>query len=186
MKRGKLILVTGGARSGKSTFAEQYASESGRQVIYLATAEAKDEEMERRIEEHRRRRPSGFQLVEEPLFPERALAKGTAENIYLIDCLTMLLSNRLLQQLEEKGEPSRENQAEICDRILGYMESLAEKMQSCPADVLAVTNEVGSGIVPEHFSGRLFRDLAGKCNQLVAARADELWLTVCGIPRRFK
>ena len=71
-------------------------------------------------------------------------------------------------------------------QVLDYMDSLAGQMQNCPADVLAVTNEVGSGVVPEHFLGRLYRDLAGKTNQLVAARADEVWLTVCGIAKRFK
>ena len=181
-----MILVTGGARSGKSTFAERYAGKSGKQVVYLATAEVKDLEMQLRIEEHRRRRPSHFRLVEEPLHPERVLAGGTTATFFLLDCLTVLLSNHLLQRLEEKAELSPQRQAEISAAILKYMDSLAGQMQSCPADVLAVTNEVGSGVVPEHLSGRLFRDLAGKTNQLVAARADEVWLTVCGIAKRFK
>ncbi len=186
MNRGKLILVTGGARSGKSLFAERYAAESGKQVVYLATAEAKDQEMRRRIEEHRRRRPPHFRLVEEPLHPEKALAGGTESTIFLLDCLTVLLSNHLLQSLDPGTEPSRQNEAVIFADILGYMEGLAGQMQRCPADVIAVTNEVGSGIVPEYFSGRLFRDLAGKTNQLVAACADEVWFTLCGIGKRFK
>jgi adenosylcobinamide kinase/adenosylcobinamide-phosphate guanylyltransferase len=186
MNRGKLILVTGGARSGKSTFAERYAAESGKQVVYLATAEVKDPEMQLRVEEHRRHRPPHFRLVEVPLHPERVLADGTAATFFLLDCLTLLLSNHLLRSLGKGTDPSPQIQAEISAAVLDYMESLAGKMQSCPADVLAVTNEVGSGIVPEHFLGRLYRDLAGKANQLVAARADEVWLTVCGIARRFK
>ena len=186
MNRGKLILVTGGARSGKSTFAERYAAESGKQVIYLATAEVKDPEMQLRVEEHRRHRPRHFQLVEEPLHPERVLADGTAATFFLLDCLTLLLSNHLLRSLGEETDPPPQKQTEISAAVLDYMDSLAGQMQNCPADVLAVTNEVGSGVVPEHFLGRLYRDLAGKTNQLVAARADEVWLTVCGIAKRFK
>lgn len=186
MNRSKLILVTGGARSGKSTFAERYASDSGKQVIYLATAEIKDSEMQLRVEEHRRHRPRGFQTMEEPLHPERILAKGSANTFFLLDCLTLLLNNHLLQRLAGEEDVSSQKQAEISAAILNYMDGLAEEMLNCPADVLAVTNEVGAGIVPEHFLGRLFRDLAGKTNQKVAARADEVWFVVCGIPRRFK
>lgn len=186
MNRGKLIFVTGGARSGKSSFAERYAAESGKQVVYLATAEVKDKEMQLRVEEHRWRRPASFRLVEEPLYPERALAGGTADTFFLLDCLTLLLSNQLLCRLGEKTELPPSEQAELSAALLERMEELAGQMQSCPADVLVVTNEVGSGVVPEHFLGRLYRDLAGKTNQLVAARADEVWLTVCGIAKRFK
>lgn len=186
MNRGKLILVTGGARSGKSTFAERYADKSGKQIIYLATAEVKDPEMQLRVEEHRRHRPRHFQLVEEPLHPERVLADETDATFILLDCLTMLLSNHLLQRLEGGAARSPQKQAKITTTVLEYMDALAGQMQSCPADVLVVTNEVGLGVVPEHSLGRLFRDLAGKANQLVAARADEVWLTVCGIARRFK
>ncbi len=186
MNRGKLILVTGGARSGKSTFAERYAAESGKQVVYLATAEVKDPEMQIRVEKHRRRRPPQFRLAEEPLHPERVLADGTAATFILLDCLTLLLSNHLLRNLEAETDPSPQKQAETSAAVLEYIDGLAGQMQSCPPDVLVVTNEVGSGIVPEHCLGRLYRDLAGKANQLVAARADEVWLTVCGIAKRFK
>ncbi|MFY9113985.1 MAG: bifunctional adenosylcobinamide kinase/adenosylcobinamide-phosphate guanylyltransferase [Dethiobacteria bacterium] len=186
MNRGKLILVTGGARSGKSTFAERYASDSGKQVIYLATAEVKDPEMQLRVEEHRRHRPRHFRLVEEPLHPERVMADGTTGTFYLLDCLTLLLNNHLLQRLEGEINTSPQKQAEISTVILNYMDGLAGQMQNCPADVLVVTNEVGLGVVPENFLGRLFRDLAGKTNQKVAARADEVWFAVCGIAKRFK
>lgn len=186
MNRGKLILVTGGARSGKSSFAERYACQSSKQVIYLATAGILDPEMQLRVEEHHRRRPSHFRLVEEPLYPERVLAEATAGSFILLDCLTMLLSNHLLKGLGMETEPSPRKQAEISAAMLDYLEGLAGKMQSCPADLLVVTNEVGSGIVPEHSLGRLFRDLAGRANQLVASRADEVWFTVCGLARRFK
>lgn len=186
MNRGKLILVTGGARSGKSTFAERYASESGKQVVFLATAEAKDAEMRLRVEKHRLQRPRDFRTVEDPLHPERVIAGGSADNFFLIDCLTLLLNNHLLRVLEGEENPSPQKQAEVSATLLDYMDSLSEHLLNSPSDVLVVTNEVGAGIVPEHLLGRLFRDLAGKSNQIVAARADEVWFTICGIARRFK
>ena len=186
MNRGKLIMITGGARSGKSTFAEGYACRSGKKVIYLATAEIRDEEMQQRVEEHRRHRPSSFQLVEEPLSPERIIRAATADTFILLDCLTMLLSNHLLQKMEGEGEPTAQKQEEISASVLGYLDILAEQIEKSPADVLVVTNEVGAGIVPEHPLGRLFRDLAGTANQLIAARADEVWFVLCGLAKRFK
>ncbi len=186
MNRGKLILITGGARSGKSSFAEGYACRSGKKVIYLATAEIRDGEMQQRVEEHRRHRPSSFQLVEEPLSPERIIGAATADTFILLDCLTMLLNNHLLQIMEGEGGPAAPQQEEISTSVLGYLKILTEQMAKSPADVLVVTNEVGAGIVPEHPLGRLFRDLAGKANQLIAARADEVWLVLCGLAKRFK
>ncbi len=188
MNRGKLILVTGGARSGKSTFAERYASDSGKQVIYLATAEVKDPEMQLRVEEHRRHRPPGISGS----WRNRCIRNAywqTEQRVlfFLLDCLTLLLNNHLLQRLEGEINTSPQKQAEISTVILNYMDGLAGQMQNCPADVLVVTNEVGlGGVVPENFLGRLFRDLAGKTNQKVAARADEVWFAVCGIAKRFK
>ncbi len=186
MSRGKLILVTGGIRSGKSDFAGRHAARSGKEVIYLATTGAKDLEMRHQIEERRQRRPHTFRVVEEPLHPERVLAEGKASVIFIVDCLTLLLGNHLQQKLKGKVEISWEKQLAITSAVMDYVDDLAEQMLRCPADVIAVTNEMGWGITPESIPGRLLRNLAGRANQLFAARADEVWLTICGIARRFK
>lgn len=183
---GKTILVTGGARSGKSTFAEQYAAAGGKKVVYIATAAGDDGEMCRRIAEHRKRRPPQFDTVEEPFYPHHVLEKGNEDTLFLLDCLTLLLTNHLLKS----GEMEREDDPSFwfaqAAAVLQYVELLMDSAARCPADVIIVTNEVGLGLVPENLLGRIFRDLAGKANQLVAAGADEVWLMVCGIAQQIK
>ncbi|NMB35699.1 MAG: bifunctional adenosylcobinamide kinase/adenosylcobinamide-phosphate guanylyltransferase [Firmicutes bacterium] len=182
---GKLILITGGARSGKSTFAERYAAAGDKKVIYIATAAGDDEEMRRRIAGHRKRRPPQFDTVEEPFYPHRILEKGKKGNLFLLDCLTLLLTNHLLK----KGEKEEEGPSfwfEQATATLQYIELLMESVGRCPADIMIVTNEVGMGLVPENKLGRIFRDLAGKANQIVATEADEVWLMVCGIAQQIK
>ncbi|MEW5920109.1 MAG: bifunctional adenosylcobinamide kinase/adenosylcobinamide-phosphate guanylyltransferase [Bacillota bacterium] len=183
--RGKLILVTGGARSGKSSFAERYASGSGKRVVYIATATAEDEEMQARIRAHRERRPAGFITVEEPFSPHLVFAREKGENtFFLLDCLTLLLSNLILKE-EGYMEDSALRQAKF-EEVLAYAAELSAQMRSLPADVLVVTNEVGSGVVPIAPLARFYRDLAGKANQLLAKDADEVWLLVSGIEVRIK
>ncbi len=182
---GKIVLITGGARSGKSTFAERYAADSGKKVIYIATAAGQDEEMRRRIADHKKRRPSQFDTVEEPFYPHRVLEKGDKENLFLLDCLTLLLTNHLLKE----GGGEEEDSSFWPGRkvaVLEYIDLFMDYVGRCTADVLIVTNEVGLGIVPENKLGRIFRDLAGKANQFVATGADEVWLMVCGIAQRIK
>ena len=183
---GKLILITGGARSGKSTFAERYAAAGDKKVIYIATAAGNDEEMRRRIAGHRKRRPPEFDTVEEPFYPHRVLEKGSKKNLFLLDCLTLLLTNHLLKEVEGKDEDSSAFWFEQAEATLQYIELLMESVGRCPADIVIVTNEVGLGLVPENRLGRIFRDLAGKANQIVASEADEVWLMVCGIAQQIK
>ncbi|NLC50865.1 MAG: bifunctional adenosylcobinamide kinase/adenosylcobinamide-phosphate guanylyltransferase [Firmicutes bacterium] len=190
--RGRFILVTGGVRSGKSTFAEDYAQKSKKRVVYIATATAKDQEMRRRIRSHRQQRPKHFITREEPFRPHLVIEEeGEKGTFILLDCLTILTSNLLLRKIDNVlfEEPSVVISEQIENKttdILAYLKKLAALMRSSPADILVVTNEVGMGIVPENPLGRLFSDLAGKGNQLLAAAADEVWLLVCGIPLRIK
>ena len=159
-----LVLVTGGARSGKSAFALARANGG----VYIATAEAGDDEMRERIARHRAERGPAWTTVEAPLDPAAALpAAGTA----LIDCLTLWISNLMLAGRDDAA-------------IYAAAEHLAGKASACTT--IAVTNEVGLGIVPEHPLARRFRDVAGRVNQIFAARADEVWLLVCGQPLRIK
>ncbi len=186
-QRGVFILVTGGARSGKSTFAENVAAVSGKKVIYIATAVAGDPEMRRRIAIHRRRRPASFRTIEESRNPHRVIeAEDSPEVFFLLDCLTVLLSNRLLNGAGGKKDTGRAAFHFRARRALDYAVYLSRKLRECRAGVALVTNEVGLGVVPESFLGRLFRDLAGRANQAAAAAADEVWWTVCGLPQRIK
>jgi adenosylcobinamide kinase / adenosylcobinamide-phosphate guanylyltransferase len=190
-----LILVTGGVRSGKSTFAEQLAEQSGKKVLYLATARVEDDEMRERVALHQARRPANVRTVEEALEPHLVLKKeGDAATIILVDCLTLLVTNHLMKHLDlhgavRKGEDIFADETVLdaaSDSTLDYIRIFAAAAENCPADVVIVTNEVGMGVVPNYPLGRVFRDLSGRANQVVAAAADQVWMVVCGIPQRFK
>lgn len=180
---GKMILVTGGARSGKSAFAEQLAGRAGSAVAYIATAEAWDAEMEHRIALHRRRRPAGWQTYEAPREAAEVICEaGREHGVILFDCVTIYLSNMLCREAEPYDE------AHLTALVRGEMAALVEAVQGLPkeAEVLFVTNEVGAGIVPENRLARLYRDLAGLANQQLAAAADAVYAVLCGIPLRIK
>lgn len=164
-----LILITGGARSGKSKYAEQRATEIGQRRLYVATAEAKDEEMALRIAEHRKRRGTQWLTVEEPLELAAALlARRGSTDCALVDCLTLWISNLLIRQDEKDVEEK--------------VEQLLETLPRLDFNVVLVTNEVGLGIVPDNSLARKFRDLTGWVNQRVAQAADEVIFMVAGVP----
>ncbi|HEV8723114.1 MAG TPA: bifunctional adenosylcobinamide kinase/adenosylcobinamide-phosphate guanylyltransferase [Candidatus Binatia bacterium] len=165
----QIILVTGGTRSGKSTYAEQRAGELGSRQLYLATAEAKDEEMALRIAEHQKRRGSEWITIEESVeLADVLLARRNQIDCVVVDCLTLWLSNLLIRSDENYVEEKVETLVEILPRLDFH--------------VLLVTNEVGWGIVPDNPLARQFRDLAGWANQRMAAIATEVILMVAGIP----
>jgi adenosylcobinamide kinase/adenosylcobinamide-phosphate guanylyltransferase len=169
-------LVLGGARSGKSTFAERRAAESGRPVLYLATATAGDAEMAARIAAHRAARPADWRTVEAPLEPAAAIrAHARAGDLVLLDCVTLWVSNRLL------ADPAPSDAD-----LVGAAEGIADAALERRADLVAVSNEVGLGVVPPYPLGRRYRDALGRVNQALAARADEAVLLVAGLPLRLK
>jgi cobyrinic acid a,c-diamide synthase len=170
----RITLVLGGVRSGKSSYAQRMA-EQAREVIFVATAERRDdEEMRRKIERHRADRPSGWRTVEEPLDLAVLLAQaGSAETI-LIDCLTLFAANLLEAYPED--EPGLNRRVDEFCRAL--------KSSSCP--VIMVSNEVGSGVVPAYALGRRFRDLVGEINQRIAAIANSVILMTAGLPLALK
>lgn len=170
----RVVLVTGGARSGKSRFAEARLAElaPGGPWRYLATAEAGDEEMRVRIARHRARRGDGWQTVEAPRQLAAALADGSASGA-LVDCVTLWLTNLLIDGADD-------------DELLAASEGVAAAARARRGPVVFVTNEVGAGIVPEHPLGRRFRDLAGLINQRLAAAADEVVLVAAGLPLRLR
>jgi adenosylcobinamide kinase/adenosylcobinamide-phosphate guanylyltransferase len=173
---GKLILILGGARSGKSSFAVAQAKKlsSGRSdVIYVATASSLDEEMKRRIKMHRRRRPTSWRIIEEQVDISKILAKLVKTSVVIVDCLTLLISNLLLSGERETV-------------ILKKMKKLFTTLKKRNLTTLIVSNEVGMGIVPENRLARSFRDIAGQINQMLANLADEVYLLEAGIPIKIK
>jgi adenosylcobinamide kinase/adenosylcobinamide-phosphate guanylyltransferase len=172
-----LTLITGGARSGKSTFAQSLCK-GGASVVYIATALASDDEMCERIARHRSSRPSCWRTVEEPLaVPDVVRAHASGSDFILIDCLTLWLSN-LLFEWRDSDPATVERRA--CEEARELTEA------STQGRVIAVTNEVGSGIVPESSVARQFRDIQGLINQQIARAADAVYLLACGIPMQIK
>lgn len=165
----QIILITGGARSGKSKYAEQRARELGGRRLYIATAESKDKEMAERIAAHRKRRGNEWITVEEPAELAAALlARRGHTDCALVDCLTIWLSNLLLHRDSEFAEEK--------------VEELVETLPQLDFHVVFVTNEVGWGIVPDNPLARKFRDLSGWTNQRIAQAAGEVILMVAGVP----
>lgn len=172
MPASQLILILGGARSGKSSYAERLASARGPRVTYLATAQALDEDMTARIAKHRAERPATWQTLECPLDPAAALRHAAeTTDCFLLDCMTLLVSNLLLV---DEASAERNVQCALDALLAAYHEA--------EADLILVSNEVGLGLVPEYVLGRRYRDLLGKANQRLAAVADAVYLLVAGLP----
>ncbi len=179
----RLVLVTGGARSGKSSFAERYVAAHGERIAYIATAQIFDDEMRYRVKLHRARRPAAWQTYEAPFDAENAIAEAAkTHDALLFDCLTVYLSNLLCQLPEEQLKDE--------DAVYKLAQDAAQKLisaaQASGALCVFVTNEVGAGIVPENALARLYRDIAGLTNQAFARAAEEVYLTVSGIPVELK
>jgi adenosylcobinamide kinase/adenosylcobinamide-phosphate guanylyltransferase len=183
----ELILVLGGARAGKSAFAQRLAPTMGRRVLCLVTAQPGDEEMRRRIQRHRQRRPPAWRVVEEPLAVAQALTPFLdATDVALIDCLTVWVSNLLLAALPG-GVVEGFKQAERAEKAVSRaMEDLLVLYRKGPASFVVVSNEVGMGLVPEYPLGRLYRDCLGRANQQVAAQADRVYYLVAGLALDWK
>ncbi|MDP4095312.1 bifunctional adenosylcobinamide kinase/adenosylcobinamide-phosphate guanylyltransferase [Paenibacillus sp. P96] len=174
-------LITGGARSGKSSFAERLCMSRAGEAVYVATAQAFDDEMKERIALHRSQRSVvtyPWRTLEEPLdLPDllNRLASNGEPPAVLVDCLTLWLSNVLLAAGNDGEAAARE-----------AIERLVEASSSYPGELMLVTNEVGSGIVPEYPLGRLYRDLSGMMNQRVAGICEEVFLVTAGVAVELK
>jgi adenosylcobinamide kinase/adenosylcobinamide-phosphate guanylyltransferase len=175
MKDKQLILILGGARSGKSAFAQRLAQRKGQQILFVATAEADDQEMQERIKRHQANRPREWHTVEEPLHLERILTENTQYDLILIDCLSLWVSNLLCHQDEPLVNTTKES------TILATTSRLLDIYKQSQATLLLVSNEVGMGVVPPYPLGREFRDIQGQVNQLIASRADQVYLVVAGL-----
>ncbi len=166
----KTILITGGARSGKSVIAETKTQALGSPAVYIATAEVRDDEMADRVARHQNRRGDEWLTLHAPLDLARALRDSDGQGPRLVDCLTLWLSNLMLAEQDWRA---------ASQTLVGVLETQRDP-------VVFVTNEVGAGIVPENALARAFRDAAGEVNQRLAARCDEVYLAVAGLPMKVK
>lgn len=169
----KIILIGGGVRSGKSAFALSLARGLGERRVFLATAEALDDEMRERIEAHRRDRGEDFETVEEPLDIPGAVRGLRDRDVAVVDCLTLWISNLLLRE---------DSHARILEQVDALLAALGEGAMHA----VLVTNEVGMGVVPPSASGRAFRDVCGAAHTRISRAADEVYLAVLGTVLRIK
>ena len=174
---GQLILILGGACSGKSTYAQQLAQDlGGKAVLFVATAEAGDEEMAQRIVKHRQSRPSTWRTLEAPRQVGEAVRTELRDTtVVVVDCLTLLVSNAILS-LGMNPDPTAAEAA-----IEEEVEALLQVCRTSVATFIIVSNEVGLGLVPNTPLGRLYRDLLGQANQTLAAQAHAVYLMVAGL-----
>jgi len=208
---GKLTLILGGARSGKSSYAEKRAKElGGDSVLYVATSEAKDDEMVERVMKHRSERQPAWVTLEAPRNVAQALrprparrsrdgqAQNTAirqersvEKVIVLDCVTFLVANHLMDAAGPEDDPfdapsSDPFDAKIEADVIAEVEDLIAYISEEDVEMLVVSNEVGLGVVPPYELGRAYRDILGRANQILAQHADEVLLFVAGIPMKVK
>ena len=176
----EIILVTGGSRSGKSAFAQKTAEALPGPRAYIATCPVIDPETEERIRKHREaRHGKDWETIEETVDLAGAVRRAVGYRVLLVDCLTLWINN-LLYEAEKRGEIFTEEAA------AGLCRELTDSCMAFGGTVIFVTNELGMGIVPDNETARRFRDIAGRCNQEIAAAADTVTLVVSGIPLRLK
>lgn len=175
-----ITLITGGSRSGKSSFAQHLAEGIGGSRLFLATCPVTDDEMAERIRRHiADRQAGGWETLEEQVEIADRLSAAGRYRVVLVDCLSLWVNN-CMYEAHLRAEAMDE------DRIAEKTVDLVAAARNHPGDVIFVTNEVGSGIVPDNSHARLYRDLLGRCNQHVAAASDRVYLVSCGIPLQIK
>ena len=176
----RLLLITGGSRSGKSGYAQQIAESYPAPRVFIATCRVCDREMEERVKKHRdARNPAHWRVIEEPLDLAGALRSAEGSKVMLIDCLTIWINNLLHEARKSGDTPTADKVAAECRNVL----DVCRLMNGA---VIFVTGEVGMGIVPDNPLARLYRDCVGACNQMIAAAADAVTLVNCGLPLTLK
>jgi len=175
---GKLFLILGGARSGKSSYALKLAESMTGERLYLATAEALDKEMAERIKKHKKERGNNWTTIEEPIKVADVIKKSTGYDVILLDCITIWLSNLITNYGLRITN--------LDSQIAKHITSLVSMCKKTKANIIVVSNEVGLGIVPDNPLARQFRDISGYANQKIAEAADEVYFVTAGIPVKIK
>jgi adenosylcobinamide kinase / adenosylcobinamide-phosphate guanylyltransferase len=176
-KRNRITLLIGGARSGKSAYAQELAGQQGGPVLFCATAEALDDEMAARIEVHKSSRPATWDTLEANIdVGERLRQQASRYDAVIIDCITVLVANAI-----GNGDAMEDPKRAICE-----IDKLVRCLKARQANFILVSNDVGSGLIPENKLGRIYRDCLGQANQKLAACADEVYLLVAGLPVKIK
>lgn len=184
----KVTLITGGARSGKSSFAEEMVMGKGENILYVATAKAIDDEMKDRIKKHQERRPAHWGLLEQysglgAVLPE----KSREYDAILLDCVTIMSTNIIFDQpVVLKEDVTFEEMLETEKILVEEIQALVSCFKDLSCDLILVTNEVGLGLVPEYPLSRFYRDALGRVNQALGKAADEVYFVTCGVPVKIK
>jgi len=183
-----IVLITGGARSGKSSYAEKLAKEAKGEVLYIATSIPFDDEMKDRVKKHKERRPDNWSTYEgykdlKQIFYNEELHFDTI----LLDCITIMVTNLMLDQAGDNFDDlNNQDIDKMEDKILQEVEEFIDEAEKSLKTIIIVTNEIGCGIVPEYKMSRVFRDIEGRVNQYIASRSQEVHMVVCGIPIKIK
>jgi len=177
-----VTLIVGGARSGKSSFAESMYKDKS-DVVYIATARAEDDEMMQRVNHHRSLRPSFWRTFEGTYNIEDAVG---SEKYYLLDCITVLTSNIMFDMSKDAQVIDSILQNSIEERVISTIEKLVDIVKKLDLELIMVTNEVGCSIVPENHIARVYRDIVGRVNQRVAEMSEVAYVVFCGIPLKLK
>lgn len=180
----KITLITGGSRSGKSTYAENMYKGND-DVLYIATAIVTDSEMEQRINTHRMNRNQKWETAEQFKGVCQVVASTSKKDI-ILDCVTVMVTNLMFDQDAHAEDLKEEEVQALEERIIQEFENLIGQARDQDKNLVLVTNEVGYGLVPEYRLGRIFSDIAGRVNQRIAALSDEVFLIACGLPMQLK
>jgi adenosylcobinamide kinase/adenosylcobinamide-phosphate guanylyltransferase len=181
-------MVTGGARSGKSSFAQSKTEEIGSEIAYIATAKVTDSDMADRIEKHKDSRPSEWYTIEQykDFMSLKELDIFKVKDTFLLDCITIMVNNLMFEEDIDYDTCSMEEVAQVEQKIMEELKYLIQIMTEEKKQLIMVTNEVGLGLVPAYRLGNLFRDIAGRVNQYLAQVSDEVYLVVSGLPLKIK
>ncbi|MFO8102074.1 MAG: bifunctional adenosylcobinamide kinase/adenosylcobinamide-phosphate guanylyltransferase [Dehalococcoidia bacterium] len=183
----KCVFISGGARSGKSRFAQELAASSGEKVLFVATAEPLNPDMQARIIRHQEERSHRWDTLEAPVDLAAEIKQHFGkQDVVLVDCLTLLTSNIILGQSRGFSGSVQIDEQTAEKNVITEINGLIELMKASTATFIIVSNEVGLGLVPDNEVGRIYRDLLGKANQLVASHADEVYFMFSGIPVKVK